>query len=257
MRAYGFSTGALARGDFVRGLALLATTDADAVELSALRTPELDPLLDALPSLSLTRYRYASVHAPSRFAPAEERHIVARLAEACGRGLHVVVHPDAIHEPTHWATLGEWLCLENMDKRKPVGRTADELEPWFVALPEAGLCLDVAHARQVDGSMTEAYRLLRRFGGRVRQVHVSEVDTASCHVRVTRAAAADYEVLVGLLPADAPIIIEAVVESDHVTSELAKVRALVDGPTSSSYAVSSTGASAPPFTTARNAHLNT
>ena len=120
MRAFGFSTGAVARGDFTRALALLATTNADAVELSALRTPELDPLLTTLPSLSIRRYRYVSVHAPSRYAREEEPRIAARLAQACGRGLHVVVHPDAIHEPSHWAALGEWLCLENMDKRKPV-----------------------------------------------------------------------------------------------------------------------------------------
>lgn len=252
MRAYGFSTGAIARGDFTRALALLAATDADAVELSALRTSELDPLIEALPTLSLARYRYASVHAPSRFSAGDESHIVAQLAGACARDLHVVVHPDAIHEPARWAALADWLCLENMDKRKPVGRTADELEPWFIALPQAGLCLDLAHARQVDGSMTEAYRIIRRFGTRVRQVHVSEVDTSSGHVQITRAAAADYELLVDLLPADAPIIIEAVVEPEQIVPELTKVRSLVDAPTASVDSASYHSGSVPALTGALN-----
>src|SRR5438309_4845307 len=36
---------------------------------------------------------------------------------------------------------------------KSVARTADELAKWFVALPEARLCLDVAHARQLDTTL--------------------------------------------------------------------------------------------------------
>ena len=41
MSLFGFSTGALALGDFRRALELLQGVDADAVELSALREKEL------------------------------------------------------------------------------------------------------------------------------------------------------------------------------------------------------------------------
>ena len=58
MRLVGFSTGALAFADFRRGLDMLAGTSAKAVELSALRSTELDPLVDSLDSLNLSRFFY-------------------------------------------------------------------------------------------------------------------------------------------------------------------------------------------------------
>jgi sugar phosphate isomerase/epimerase len=63
-----------------------------------------------------------------------------------------------------------------MDKRKPVARTVDELEAVFDELPDAGFCLDLGHARQVDASMTEAYRMAKTYAAKIRQVHVSEVN---------------------------------------------------------------------------------
>ena len=35
----------------------------------------------------------------------------------------IIVHPDAIANFRLWEDFGEWLCIENMDKRKPIGRT--------------------------------------------------------------------------------------------------------------------------------------
>ena len=55
-----------------------------------------------------------------------------------------------------WRQLGDRVLVENMDKRKPVGRTVEELDLIFEQLPAAGMCFDIAHARQVDSSMTEA-----------------------------------------------------------------------------------------------------
>ena len=53
MRPIGFSTGALALGDFRSALAMLVPHSVKAVELSALRDKELMPLMAALPSLDL------------------------------------------------------------------------------------------------------------------------------------------------------------------------------------------------------------
>jgi len=49
MLTIGFSTGALARGDFVQGLRLLEDKHVEAVELSALRYTELPDILTKLP----------------------------------------------------------------------------------------------------------------------------------------------------------------------------------------------------------------
>ena len=67
MRPVGFSTGALAYGDFRAALRMLDQKNVQALELSALRQNELVPLLQALPSLDLSGFRYVSIHAPSQF----------------------------------------------------------------------------------------------------------------------------------------------------------------------------------------------
>ena len=53
MRPIGFSTGALAKGDFRRGLEILRRHKIEIVELSALRQPELEPLMSSLDDLDL------------------------------------------------------------------------------------------------------------------------------------------------------------------------------------------------------------
>src|SRR5689334_4046717 len=54
MKPIGFSTGALAKGDFATGLSVQRDVPRiDAVELSALRDHELPLLVDAIPSLDL------------------------------------------------------------------------------------------------------------------------------------------------------------------------------------------------------------
>ena len=66
MRDIGFSTGALALGDFRSALHMLEGHNCPAVELSALREAELPGLMDALADLDLGRFKYISVHAPSK-----------------------------------------------------------------------------------------------------------------------------------------------------------------------------------------------
>ena len=72
------------------------------------------------------------------------------------------------------AEFGSLLCIENMDKRKPIGRSAGELRSIFDQLPDASLCFDIGHARQVDTTMTESYLILKEFGAKLRQVHMSQ-----------------------------------------------------------------------------------
>lgn len=220
MNVIGFSTGAIALDDFATALRLLAPTRANAVELSALRAAELPALLAALPlrlSELQRRYKYISFHAPTNFD--DERGLVQQLKIIADMGLNIVVHPDTIHDFAAWRLLGARLCIENMDSRKPTGRTADELAPYFHRLPEARLCFDVAHARQVDSSMTEAVRILRRYAGRLAQVHISEVNSKGRHFTMSFAAKLAYEPFAAQL-SQIPVIIEAMVKRDEIVSEI-------------------------------------
>ncbi len=209
MRVVGYSTGALAPGDVPRALDMLRDHRARAVELSALRAHELGPLLSALPSLDLSGFEYVSVHAPSRFPAADEARIADALLASVPAGVPVVLHPDAIHDATVWRRLGKALAIENMDRRKPIGRTLLELGRVFDALPEASFCFDIGHAHQVDRTLGEGYFLLQALGARLAQVHVSEVSARGRHDPLSRSAVAAFRKVAAQVPPEVPVLVEA------------------------------------------------
>jgi hypothetical protein len=223
MRPIGFSSGALARGDFRKGLSLQEGVDFTAVELSSLREPELEPLVKAAAHLPVGKFEYVSFHAPSAFKSLREEEVVALLSRL-PTDWPVVVHPDLIHEPEIWASLGSRLCLENMDLRKRTGRTVEEMRTAFETLPEAGFCLDLGHARQIDPTMGIAIEMLRNFGSRLRQLHVSEVGTFGEHRRLGFLARTAFRRVVRYVPAETPVILESIVEEHDMMAEFQAAR---------------------------------
>lgn len=232
MRPIGFSTGALAYSDFRRGLEILRGKQTNTIELSALREAELAPLVGALDSLDLSLYSYISVHAPSKYDQGHEAEIVALLRTVASRGWRIVLHPDVIHDVAAWDSFGSLLLIENMDKRNNYGRTAGELSDIFEKLPQAGLCFDIGHCRQVDPTMNESYLILREFGNRLRQLHVSEVNSRSTHDPLSSASVDAFEKVASLVPEYIPIILESPVQDIHVEQEIVHARLALPVPPS-------------------------
>jgi hypothetical protein len=224
MRPIGFSTGAIAKGDFRRALEMMAPLRLPAVELSALRLRELPHLAEAAGELSLSEYRYISVHAPSNFAVADERRVVSLLRGLADRGWPIVVHPDVIFTDALWVEFGNKLLIENNDKRKSAGRTARELQALFARFPEAGLCFDIGHARQVDPTMNEAYLILQGQAD-LSQVHISEVNSFSRHEPLSSAAIEASRRVADLVPEHVPIILETLIDQGQSTMEQELFRA--------------------------------
>ncbi|MEX2261786.1 MAG: hypothetical protein WD696_07530 [Bryobacteraceae bacterium] len=212
MRRIGFSTGAVAKGDFRRGLDALRQKHVTVVELSALRLIELEPLIRALPDLDLSSFEFVSVHAPSHLAYIDEAFVTNSLSVAIKLGIPVVVHPDVIFEENAWRWMGRLLLIENMDKRKAIGRTAQDLEVLFNKLPESGFCFDIGHARQVDPTMTEARSILQAFSGRLAQVHISEVNTNSRHDPLSIYAISAFRAVADLIPEGVPVVLETIID---------------------------------------------
>jgi hypothetical protein len=150
--------------------------------------------------------------------------LVELLRTRVPEGWPIVVHPDAISDFDAWGGLGAVICIENRDKRKPVGRSAAELGLIFEQLPEAGFCFDIGHARQFDPTMIEAAKILREFGARLRQVHVSEVNTRSKHDRVSYASMPAFREVAHLIPERIPLIVESPVGIEDIGAEIAQVR---------------------------------
>jgi len=220
MRCIGFSTGALARNDFGKALQMLAGKNVSAVELSALRQGELVPLVEQLDHLDLSPFKYVSFHAPSAMERSFESVAVELLLQVAARKWPIVVHPNAMYNPSEWRRLGNCLCIENMDKRKPIGQTAKHLAEIFETVPDASFCFDIGHARQVDPTMSEASAILHRFRDRIRQLHVSEVNTQSKHDPLSFESILAFHKVSHLVPADVPVILESRVEESEINGEI-------------------------------------
>jgi hypothetical protein len=228
MRSIGFSTGALALGDFRAALNMLADKNSSAVELSALRQHELAPLVEQLDRLDLSHFEYVSLHAPSSMEPGFEPTALPLLEQVARRGWPIIVHPNAMHDRREWTRLGNRLCIENMDKRKPIGQTANDLAEIFRELPDASFCFDIGHARQVDPTMSEASAILLRFSSRIQQIHVSEVNTQSKHDALSLESILAFRKVSHLVPADAPIILESRVKESEINEEIKSALAALD-----------------------------
>ncbi len=222
MSYFGYSTGAIALGDFTRALDLLAAFSFEAIELSALRIGEVEPLVAAIPRLDLSRYSYVSFHAPSSFNESDEAMLVD-LLKRLPRHWPIILHPDAIYDIELWRGLSPRLAIENMDRRKGMGRSVAELSNTFKSLPEARMCLDLGHARQVDSSMVGAYQLLRVFASRIVQLHISEVDTFNRHDVISKAAELAFMRVKRYLPTSVAYILESRVDESQIQSEANKV----------------------------------
>lgn len=206
----GCSTGYMEdrRGNWPALVDLAAETSSFAIELSAVSEPELPGLLEFLDGAPQLPFHFVSVHAPSKGRKLDEQALVDLLVQVPAWIDAIVVHPDTIADTRPYRQLGRRLALENMDTRKASGHTAKELASLFEALPEAGLCFDIAHAKDVDSTMEEARHILDTLSRRLRHVHVSSLDESRHHVPLTTA---DQEVFEDLLARckDVPWILEA------------------------------------------------
>jgi hypothetical protein len=218
----GFSTGALAYADFRLALRMLIEERVAVVEISALRFSEWMPMLKALETLDLASFRYVSIHLPSRMTIQEEEEVLASLLG--WNRWPLILHPDAVHHWHLWREFGDRICVENMDVRKPIGRTDVELDLIFGELPEARLCFDIGHAWQVDPTMGEAYRILKRFGNRLTQIHMSEVNSQSKHDALSYSTIQSFRDIADMIPADIPVILETPVPQEEMRSEINKAQ---------------------------------
>jgi hypothetical protein len=217
MRPIGFSTGAIAKSDYQLAIELLRRARVRVMELSALRRWELPSLIAGFRNLQLRDFDFVSFHAPSRFEPEEERAVIAELDRIAALEIPVVVHPDVIFTAADWKHFGTLMFIENMDKRKPTGRTARDLTALFETFPSARMCFDLGHARQVDPTMLEAKLILDQHSGRLAQVHISEVNTACRHDPISEYAVKAFQSVAHLIPDRIPIILETLIDRGQST----------------------------------------
>jgi sugar phosphate isomerase/epimerase len=156
-----------------------------AVELSALSETELPSLVAFLEEGPVLPFLYISVHGPTKGRKMPEDELVDMMRSLAHRVDAIVMHPDVMRDLALFRDLGSTLLIENMDRRKPVGQTAEHLTDYFAELPEAGFCFDVPHAASVDPTLHVAHELLDAHGHRLRHVHLSSLDERCHHTSLT------------------------------------------------------------------------
>lgn len=229
----GFSTGSIALSDVRRGVQMVTSWDTHyhtrAIELSALREDELDPLLESLNDLDLRPFKHVSLHAPSKRIHFTENELVKKLQQIADRRWPIIVHPDIIENFKLWEPLGPTVCIENMDKRKKVGKTAVQLLEIFKQLPDATFCFDIGHAQQIDPTMQEAKTLLQYYHNRLRQVHMSYVNSQSQHERLNFESIQAFKQVAHLIDGSIPIILETPVSISDIDAEIKSVENIFQG----------------------------
>ncbi len=206
----GCSTGYMTelRNEWHRLVDRAAAVSSMAIELSAISASELPGLLEYLDAAPRLPFIFVSVHAPSKGLNSDESTHIEGLCRVPAWIDAIVVHPDTISDPVLYRALGRRLVLENMDTRKNAGHVADDLSALFAEVPQAGLCLDVAHAKDVDSTMSVASEFLDRFSSRLSHVHVSSLDESRHHVSLTPEDEALFEPVLARCR-DVPWILEA------------------------------------------------
>jgi hypothetical protein len=184
----GASTGFMeeARGDWWRLVSDAAASSDAAIELSALSWPELPELIAFCSFLPRMPFRYVSVHGPTKALAGSDDDLAAMLEQLPTWVDAFVLHPDVLTNAPAFRKLGDRVLLENMDARKRVGTTVADLSKYFIVLPDAGFCFDIAHAASVDPSMKVANDLLDAFGERLRELHISSLGDDGRHVPLTK-----------------------------------------------------------------------
>jgi len=206
----GVSTGYMddARMDWQELIRRAHSALAEAIEISALSGSELPSLMQWAAHVDPPSFGSLAVHGPTKGIDMEPSELARCLGGLPGWVTSIVLHPDTLERPQAFRSLGKRLVLENMDFRKLSGRSPTDLAKLFDVLPEAGFCLDVAHARSLDPSMGLAHELLDRFGERLRQIHMSALDEHGHHIPITEDDLRVYAPILERCP-HIPVIFEA------------------------------------------------
>jgi hypothetical protein len=74
--------------------------------------------------------------------------------------------------------------------------------------------------RQVDPTMSEAAAILQRYSARLRQLHVSEVNSQSKHDSLSFESILAFRRVSHLVSENTPVILESRVEEDGIDDEI-------------------------------------
>ena len=178
----------------------------------------------------LRSLRYVSIHGPvfgngdghGRAAKAVLDRM-ERLYADCGAS-NIVLHPDGLPDAAWMRETPCALSLENLAPAAGFGPA--RLGEALAEHPRAGFCLDLSHA--FSGPVPETEELLRRFGHRLRQVHVSAAEGERTHLRMKHASREMRDAFAALRGLGKPFLLEEELsDASEVEEDLAILSSLL------------------------------
>jgi len=185
----------------------------NAIELMWHATPEETNKLLALKKDDLRGFSYRSLHLPSDIGHMNisALHETLEIAQKVHGELQfncIVLHPNDMER---WDVISQYpdlpIAVENMDWRAEHGKYVESLESIFEKF-DAPMVLDLNHCFTNDPSMLLAHDMVKVFGSRIVEIHVSGFETA--HEPLVRTM--QEEILRAIPDKNLPIIIESVCE---------------------------------------------
>lgn len=212
MHLIGWSTGALLpkgeKTNYSLAIKLLNSIPFTAIEFGILREWEMPIFLDCLPDLDISSFDRISFHA-CKVKELTEEEMFKQIEPVIEKGWPIICHPGMITNYSLWGELGNQLYIENMDNRKGTfGKTVEEMEQIFDKLPDASMCFDIGHAKQIDPTMELGRELCVKFASKVKEIHLSEVDSITCgHKPIDHNTLRAFGKITNVFP-NCPIILE-------------------------------------------------
>ena len=167
------------------------------IEFSAIKFHELEHILIELTECNvyidhgISEFSF-SIHLPTNFNHEQEIQIVDMLNHYDTGDANLILHPDTIHNFELWQDFRGMVLIENMDLRKKDGITVGEMETIFKKLPDANMCFDIGHARQVDPSMSLAVDIHEAFFDKILEIHISNVHHTGAHHHMNTESMSDF-----------------------------------------------------------------
>jgi hypothetical protein len=183
----------------------------NAIEIMIHKISDIEKFQKLKPS-DIKGFEYISIHAPIYKGEGIDEYISVLMAiEKLHTKIHfdsVVIHPDMFDDFSFLKKINLPFAIENMDNRKMTCRDVASLQNVFNKT-DISMVLDVNHCFSNDTSMKLADDLVKAFTLRIKEIHLSGLDTFHDPLFKTK-----QDFIIDAIPdADLPIIIESGLES--------------------------------------------
>lgn len=205
----GFSTGVLHKthSSISREIfEIFRALGCNAIELTCRSEDDILKLLREIKPADLGGFVHVSIHAPD-VVTINTLELLQRAQEIFHFNL-IVIHPDEIENWEIFSRFDLPLAIENMDWKSERGKYVDSLQVIFENF-DTNMVLDVNHCFSNDPSMTLAGEMIKEFGSRISQIHVSGFETHHEPLFKTQ----QVEILNSIENRNLPIIIESECET--------------------------------------------